>query len=373
VRNRVAPTEAVERIVTNPRRSGSVAGLVAATVAFLALVGVGGATALASARAVVSDVPLSDLTVVPGGEGSASGVLSQVSELDSVQSAVEVSLSPAELRASGSDSAGRDEPIPVTLVRADPGVESVVNQAEGLRTVGPGSVFLGRQLWLRGSMPVTLSGQAGSLDAQAQVREDGTAMAFLDPADFDAIAGATTSQVWVKFADDAEVSGAIAQVTGALAGQSVSYGGTAQRAMDLDGYFRLLIALAVSLFAVGLLITIVGVSNTLRVSVAERRQQIGLQRALGSFASTVRGALVTETVVLALCGALVGAVCGGAVALTGVYSFSQAFDGMRFAVGVPTGFLTVTLLAVILVSAAVALVAARRATRVPPMAAIASQ
>jgi putative ABC transport system permease protein len=68
------------------------------------------------------------------------------------------------------------------------------------------------------------------------------------------------------------------------------------------------------LAAVALLVGGIGVANTMVISVLERRNEIGLRRALGATRGHIRGQFLTEAVALSGLGGALGLVLGVAAA-----------------------------------------------------------
>jgi putative ABC transport system permease protein len=123
-------------------------------------------------------------------------------------------------------------------------------------------------------------------------------------------------------------------------------------------------ALFLGLGAVALLVGGVGVANIMVISVLERRQEIGLRRALGATKRQIRLQFLTESVTLSLLGGLAGVLLGVTTSL--VYA---AYRGWPLTL--PAEALSAGVLAAVLVGAAAGLYPARRAARLPPTQALA--
>jgi putative ABC transport system permease protein len=90
-------------------------------------------------------------------------------------------------------------------------------------------------------------------------------------------------------------------------------------------HLRLLRASAWMMSALGLVIGVIGILNTMITSVVERTQEIGILRAVGWPPGRVVRLILGESVVLGLAAALVGA--AGAVALTHLLALSPRVNG----------------------------------------------
>jgi putative ABC transport system permease protein len=128
---------------------------------------------------------------------------------------------------------------------------------------------------------------------------------------------------------------------------------------------------ALALLGIAVVIALVGIGNTLGLSVLERAREHALLRALGLTRRGLRAMLAAESVVLALVATVLGTVVGVAFGWVGVHVLvGSVVDQVQ--VVVPFG----QLLAVVLVAAAAGLLAclmpARRAARVTPAAGLSS-
>jgi putative ABC transport system permease protein len=123
-------------------------------------------------------------------------------------------------------------------------------------------------------------------------------------------------------------------------------------------------ALLLGLGAVALLVGGVGVANTMVIAVLERRQEIGLRRALGAHRGQIRTQFLTEAVTLSGLGGIAGAVLGGAA----TYAYAAAKD---WPFSIPAGALAAAVGASALVGAIAGLYPAGRAARLTPTEALA--
>ena len=121
--------------------------------------------------------------------------------------------------------------------------------------------------------------------------------------------------------------------------------------------------LFLGLGAVALLVGAVGVANIMVISVLERRQEIGLRRALGATRGQIRIQFLSEAILLALAGGAAGVILG--VASTAIYAHVKGW-----AVVIPPQAWAGGLAAAILIGALAGLLPAIRAARLAPTEAL---
>jgi putative ABC transport system permease protein len=123
--------------------------------------------------------------------------------------------------------------------------------------------------------------------------------------------------------------------------------------------------LFLGLGAVAVLVGALGIANAMLMAVLERRNEIGLRRALGATRGHIVGQFLAEAVLLAGFGGLLGAVLGSIVAAG--YATSQGWQ-----VALPVGGLVAGVVAAGLVGALAGVYPALRAASVPPTDALRS-
>ncbi len=131
-----------------------------------------------------------------------------------------------------------------------------------------------------------------------------------------------------------------------------------------------LLGLIYALLALAILIALIGIVNTLMLSVFERTHEIGLLRAIGMRRRQVRAMIRSEAVILSLFGAIVGVLIGTALGVAFASSLKQ--QGITDLV-VPFASLVTFLAIAALLGLGAASWPARRAAKLDVLAAIAAE
>ncbi|WP_280232671.1 ABC transporter permease [Nocardia cyriacigeorgica] len=129
-----------------------------------------------------------------------------------------------------------------------------------------------------------------------------------------------------------------------------------------------MLAILYGLLALAVVIAILGIVNTLALSVVERRREIGMLRAVGTQRAQVRRTIYLESMLIAVFGAIVGAILGLGL---GVGFLRTLRDLGLDQIAVPWGQVVLMLVGSAVVGVLAALWPAIRAARTPPLAAIA--
>jgi putative ABC transport system permease protein len=129
-----------------------------------------------------------------------------------------------------------------------------------------------------------------------------------------------------------------------------------------------LLAVLYGLLALAIVIAVLGIINTLALSVVERRREIGMLRAVGVLRPQLRRTIYLESMLIAVFGAIVGVALGLTFGTLFVRTLrEQGLDQ----VSVPVGQAVLMLVLAGVVGVLAALWPAARAARTPPLAAIA--
>ena len=159
------------------------------------------------------------------------------------------------------------------------------------------------------------------------------------------------AQIWVRTAPDADVATVQAEVTAVAAPwPSVEVLDLSQFKQRQADQFNQLLALVYVLLALAVVVALVGIANTLALSVYERTRELGLLRAVGMARAQVRSMVIGEAVLIAVFGTLLGL----AIGLGFGWLLVQALSGE----GLGTLSVPVPTLVVVVVLAAIAGVAA---------------
>ena len=131
-----------------------------------------------------------------------------------------------------------------------------------------------------------------------------------------------------------------------------------------------LLGLVYALLALAILIALIGIVNTLMLSVFERTHEIGLLRAVGMKRRQVRAMIRSESVILAVFGAVIGIIVGTLLGIALVSSLHS--QGITDTV-VPYSNLVIFLILAALLGLLAASWPARRAARLDVLGAIAAE
>jgi putative ABC transport system permease protein len=225
------------------------------------------------------------------------------------------------------------------------------------------NVSLGDRLRIalpRGTAEYTVAG----IYADTRI-DDGIVMAWADAQK--SFSGVLVSAAFIKVQSGASVPATQQQVNQVLDDPEL-VAQTVQQAIDeLDGVFDLILNVVQGLLAVTMIIAVLGIVNTLVLSVLERTRELGLLRAVGLRRGQLLRMITVESVLISLFGAILGLVVGGLLGAAVTRGLrNQGFDQLAM----PWAQMAMYLVASALVGVLAAIAPAIRGARLNMLAAI---
>ncbi len=256
----------------------------------------------------------------------------------------------------------------VNAAMAALGLSGTRDIADGVIVIGDYSDSLGKK--------VTIPGNAGSLTLEVKWAEDMPwGVAAVSSGTFSQLAGKPlATELWIKLTDRTSptVVNNVARLLETPSG-SIQVEGGAISAGILTQVLNVIMLVLTALLGVAVLIALVGVGNTLGLSVIERQRESALLRALGMQRSGLRLMLLAEALLLAVVGVLVGVVAGAFFGWLGVTSAFRMMGDVRFDVRFGIDWAVTALLIVVCILAAglASVLPGRRAANATPTEALA--
>jgi putative ABC transport system permease protein len=136
---------------------------------------------------------------------------------------------------------------------------------------------------------------------------------------------------------------------------------------SLTGDIDSLLAIFYVLLALAVIVSLFGIVNTLVLSTFERTRELGMLRAVGMSRRQVRRMVRHESIITALIGAGLG--IGVGLGLAAIVTSLLSEQGLTFAV--PAGSLVALVIVAVVAGVIAAILPARRASRLDPLAALA--
>lgn len=124
-----------------------------------------------------------------------------------------------------------------------------------------------------------------------------------------------------------------------------------------------------AIIGIAVIVGLLGIVNTLSMSVIERTREIGVLRALGGSRWRVRRAMLDESLLISLGGCLAGILAGLIVGLVWIYSV-RASTLVGLNLHIPTGMLIMTAVLGVVIGTLAAIIPARRAAHLDPLRAL---
>ena len=178
-------------------------------------------------------------------------------------------------------------------------------------------------------------------------------------------------QVWLKLENPDDYAKVLSEIQ-AISPDLAVDGQVALRAA-IDQIVNIMVLVVVALLGVSVLVALVGITNTLSLSVAERTRENGLLRALGMTKRQVRSMLSWEALLIALVSTAFGLGIGAYFGIVGFSALPIGIADANRIIEIP--WLQWALIVVVAVGSALiaSIVPGRKASRVSPVEALASE
>lgn len=312
---RTGPTArlAVANAVRNPRRTTATCLALMLAVGLIATLQVGSASAKASAEAGIADqFPIALTVGKNNGDPLPADLVDSVRKTEGVTAVTTVTMGMVELdNGEGWYVAG----VPAGISAVKPGF-----------TIAPDDLVLSGSVakergWKDGQrVTVTVNGAPRELKVRLDHLGDMASAVVAEATLQSWKPQQTTTQVWasVDSRDTGSAQAIVEKVQGL--GTDLQVGGAIGYIVLLTQILDILLTIATALLGAAVLIALIGVGNTLGLSVLERTRESALLRALGLQRSQLRATLAIEAVLLALVGALVGIIAGVAFGSLGAWA-----------------------------------------------------
>ena len=362
---------ATRNLARHPARTAATTASLLVAVAVAAAMSSGLSSVASSLRTYISHYTPVDITV---GELSAgqdpSSTVARIAAVDGVEGVVPVPQ--FEVTMTGGRQKDQKEALTVSAVDAKT-VSPVMRSRKALEALDDRVLLLDRTYDIADGTPVTLTGPAGSVDLTVRVKEG--VDAAVTPAVAHRLVGnaPTASLLWVRADGDGTDPAPVSAVRKAVAGSGLSVGDSQEGRINLTDQVRQISIAIGAMLVFTLLIALSGLANTVDVSVLERTREIGVLRATGTQRSEIRRLLITEAVLTALLGGIIGILLGCGVGIAGAAALLTTDSTSLLTVPVP--WLALILVGILLMAAAVGVLASLRpaesASRIPPVHALA--
>ncbi|WP_423463837.1 ABC transporter permease [Promicromonospora sp. MS192] len=356
---------AVANTLRNPRRTAATSTALLIGVTLVTMMSTGAASARMSADSLLDETFPYDVSASPSDPRYLQDVRDAVAGSDGVTDTALVSSATVTL-------AGTQD-SDVTAAEPDD-LAAVVNVSDEARRLTDGTVLLTQDaadsLDLASGDRATVEGPDGSVDLTVVITTAEPLNHMITAADLARVTDeADWTDVWAHIdgSDPAavltDVQDAVAQADG---GAFVM--GPAAQAAQFRQVVDVILGIVVGLLAVAVVIALIGVTNTLSLSVIERTRESATLRAIGLSKDQLRGMLAVEGMLIAGVGAVLGIVLGLVFGWSGAATALSLMGDVRYAV--PWTDIALVLGIALVAGLLASVVPARAAVRTSPVAAL---
>jgi putative ABC transport system permease protein len=352
----------------NPRRTAATAGALLVGVTLISMMSVGAASISATEARALDRVTPVDLTV-SGGQVT-SRLAETVRAMDGVSyvataEGTRVRTSRGVVTVAALPPADADRVVRDAGLRAQLARTSLVTVPVSAQQQVPGD----------GTQPFRLRSGSGSVRLTPVFSSLTEGPMLVAPEVLQRLGGRDVAvALYVQLSDDADPQAVVARVLDTISEASpvsplIVSGGYAKRS-TYDRTIEVLLLVSTGLLGVAVLIALVGVGNTLSLSVLERTREHGLLRALGLTTGQLRLLLANEAVLIAGSAAVLGTALGIAYGWAGTLTLLHGATNHTPTLAVPVARLGLIIVVSVLAGLLASVLPARRAARLSPTEAL---
>lgn len=363
---------AVAGAVRNPGRAAATSAALLVGVTLITMTSVGAASGERTALGEIDQAYAIDLVAQtePGLDGDTprptavdDALVDRLAGVDGVRAAQAVDTAYLEVGDMGPGPAAALDPATA---------EQVLRSEDLVAALAPGTVGLGSfdraMHGVEAGDTLTVTGPGGSQDLTVIELGLGGAGMALQPEDLESLSGGGDNlqpgAVLIRLDDDADVGATMTTINDLTADAAMTVQGAAAERALITQILDVMVLIATALLGVAVLIAVVGIANTLSLSVIERHREHALLRGLGLTRGQMRAMLLTEGVLLALVSAGLGLALGIGYAALGIQTILP--EGTPLSLAVPWGRVGIIVGVALLAGVLASVLPARRAARVTP-------
>ncbi|MEP7792604.1 FtsX-like permease family protein [Sanguibacter sp. 25GB23B1] len=302
----------------NPRRTAATSTALLIGVTLVAMMSVAAATARSSLDGTLDDTYPVDVSVgsdsyTPEGEAAfplSTALLGELAGVDGVEHVTSLEAAQVSIRWDG-------QTLDLETLRGvtPDDAQAAVRSPEWFDGLADGTVVVPQSFADAYAMPtgttLEITGASGTRTLETMVSDlPGYALVVTPTTLAEVDDAAEVTRAWVLLSDVGEASTTIDGIREALSEDAVEISGAALERATMQQVIDTILAVIVGLLAIAVLIALIGVANTLSLSVLERRRESATLRAIGLSKSQLRSTLAIEGMLIAGVGAVAGVVLG---------------------------------------------------------------
>ncbi|MEV0953058.1 FtsX-like permease family protein [Promicromonospora sp. NPDC050249] len=265
-----------------------------------------------------------------------------------------------------------------TLAATPDQLRDVVNTPGDFDALRPGTLVVpdgvAKNYGLEGMDELELTGPGGRTTLDIVGVDAQYAYAFLVPQDLAAIyPDLEPNRVWASVAEGEDVTATVASVQDAVSttDEVVEVTGAVVQRQSYQQVIDVILGIVVGLLAVAVVIALIGVANTLSLSVIERTKENAMLRAIGLSKAQLRTMLAIEGMLIAGVGAALGVVLGVLYGWAGATTALSSMGDVPLVI--PWADVAMVLGVALVAGLLASVVPARAAVRTHPVAALAAE